>query len=110
MESGSGGLWFLKYCPKVFQSRRFWLSYRLGTEGEAEVDTSLVDEMLGLLLLVVVVLVVVIIFGMWGMLLGGGSGSGTVKKSMEAKICVCCDLYLLLLGSSKLFYSIFIRI
>ena len=27
--NGTGGLWFLKYCPKVFQSRRFWDSYLL---------------------------------------------------------------------------------
>lgn len=29
-----GGLWFLKYCKKVFQSRRFCDSYRLGGAGD----------------------------------------------------------------------------
>jgi len=28
-ESATGGLWFLKYCPKVFQSLLFWDSYLL---------------------------------------------------------------------------------
>jgi hypothetical protein len=38
MGSESGGLWFLRYWQKVFQSRRFWFSYRLGVVALLEVE------------------------------------------------------------------------
>jgi hypothetical protein len=34
-DSETGGLWFFKYWPKVFQSLRFWDSYRLKGAGTA---------------------------------------------------------------------------
>ncbi|PON41540.1 hypothetical protein PanWU01x14_288940, partial [Parasponia andersonii] len=37
----SGGRWFRRYCPNVFQSRRFWFSYRLD---EDEGDEAGEDE------------------------------------------------------------------
>lgn len=38
----NGGLWFLRYCKKVFQSLRFCDSYRLGgaAAGGGDVDDS----------------------------------------------------------------------
>ena len=39
-ERESGGRWFFRYCPKVFQSRRFWFSYRLLLEDEDEEVTA----------------------------------------------------------------------
>ena len=33
-DGAMGGLWFLRYCPKVFQSRRFCDSYRLSGAGD----------------------------------------------------------------------------
>lgn len=39
LDRDSGGLWFLKYCPKVFQSLRFWFSYLLG-DGEEGGDVA----------------------------------------------------------------------
>ena len=33
----NGGLWFFRYCKNVFQSRRFWDSYRLGGAAAAAV-------------------------------------------------------------------------
>ncbi|KAK4347445.1 hypothetical protein RND71_033784 [Anisodus tanguticus] len=40
LDSINGGLWFFKYCPNVFQSRRFCSSYRLtvGGSGGAGAD------------------------------------------------------------------------
>uniref|UniRef100_A0A0A9CM57 Uncharacterized protein n=1 Tax=Arundo donax TaxID=35708 RepID=A0A0A9CM57_ARUDO len=37
-ESDSGGRWLRRYCPKVFQSRRFCDSYRLSDGDELDGD------------------------------------------------------------------------
>jgi hypothetical protein len=37
-DSDSGGRWLRRYCPNVFQSRRFWDSYRLSDGEELDGD------------------------------------------------------------------------
>ncbi|KAL4580428.1 hypothetical protein LXL04_016620 [Taraxacum kok-saghyz] len=40
VDNATGGRWFFKYCPNVFQSRRFCDSYRLSCCGGAGADTT----------------------------------------------------------------------
>lgn len=43
----NGGLWFRRYWQNVFQSLRFWLSYRLGVVAEGDDEDALAVGVVG---------------------------------------------------------------
>ncbi|CAL5416475.1 unnamed protein product [Camellia sinensis] len=62
-ERESGGRWLRRYCPKVFQSRRFWFSYRLRVVGDDEDDDAEAEAEAEVVMVVVLVMMVVLLFG-----------------------------------------------